>query len=305
MEVLMEHHWHARRERHQARVRPWIEPRLARASRNQRHPVEDFLFEYYAFRPAKLLRWHPGIGIALRGETARHYLCHRDYHKTGDGITADVIGLSPQRIESIRWLREMLRSTSDRPGAFGCFGLHEWAMVYRAETIRHAQWPLRITHKEIAGLVESFGPRCTHYDAFRFFTPAARPLNRYQPTRATAAALEQPACLHANMDLYKWAFKLSPFAASELLADCFELAREIRALDMRASPYDFTPLGYQPIRIEQPAGRAEYEASQRAFAICAAPLRKRLVKVCEQIIEKAPGPDGRPDAGDPDSPGTR
>ena len=305
MEVLMEHHWHARWERHQARVRPWIEPRLARASRNERNPVEDFLFEYYAFRPAKLLQWHPGIGIALRGETARHYLCHKDYHETNGGIAADVVGLSPQRIESIRWLREMLRSTSDRPGAFGCFGLHEWAMVYRAETIRHAQWPLRITHQEIADLVESFGPRCTHYDAFRFFTPAARPLNRYQPTRATAASLEQPACLHANMDLYKWAFKLSPFTASELLADCFELAREIRALDMRASPYDLTPLGYRPIRIELPDGRAEYEALQREFAYCAMPLRKRLIKVCEQIIEKAPRPDGRSSSGSPDSVGTQ
>jgi hypothetical protein len=301
MEVLMEHDWHERRERHQARVRPWIEPRLRRASRNERHPVEDFLFEYYAHRPAQLLRWHPGLGIALRGDTARHYLGHHDYHETKEGITADVAKFSPQRIESLRWLREMLRSTSDRPGAFGCFGLHEWAMVYRAETIRHAQWPLRVTHQEIADLVESLGPRCTHYDAFRFFTPAARPLNRHQPTRATAAALEQPACLHANMDLYKWAFKLTPFAASELVADCFELARNIRALDMRASPYDFTTLGYRPIRIEQPDGRAEYEALQHEFARHAAPLRKRLAEACEQIMEKAFRPDSPPEADNPGS----
>jgi hypothetical protein len=287
----MEHDWHARRERHQTRVRPWIEPRLLRASRNERHPVEDFLFEYYAYRPSKLLRWHPGIGVALRGDTARHYLGYRDYDETNEGITADVLRLSPQRIESIRWLREMLRSESDRSGSFGCFGLHEWAMVYQAETIRHAQWPLRVTRREIVGLVESLGPRCTHYDAIRFFTPAARPLNRYQPARATAAAFEQPACLHANMDLYKWAFKLAPFTASELVADCFELARTIRVVDMRASPYDFNALGYPPIRIETAAGRAEYEAFQREFANCAAHLRKRLVTVCEQTIEKAPRSD--------------
>ena len=30
------------------------------------------------------------------------------------------------------------------------------------------------------------------------------------------------------MDLYKWAYKLSPLVPSELVADCFELAREIR-----------------------------------------------------------------------------
>ena len=287
MEVLSEHDWHARRERHQTRVRRWIEPRLARASRHERHPVEDFLFEYYAYRPAKLLQWHPGAGIALQGETARQYLSHKDYDEGPSGITADVPKLSSQRIESIRWLREMLCRTTGRPGSFGCFGLHEWAMVYRADTVRHAGWPLRVSPREIADLVESLGPRCTHYDAFRFFTPAARPLNKYQPTRAATSALEQPGCLHANMDLYKWAFKLAPFTASELTADCFDLARNVRALDMRASPYDFTALGYLPVRIERPEGRAEYEALQREFAICAAPLRERLIEVCEQIIEKA------------------
>jgi hypothetical protein len=301
MEILMEPDWHVRREKHQRRVRLWIEPRLSRTSRNVRHPVEDFLFEYYAYRPAKLLRWHPGIGIALSGDTARHYLDQRGYYETNDGVSADLLRLSTQRLASIRWLREMLRCTSDRPGSFGCFGLHEWAIVYRAETIRHAQWPLRVTREEIIGLVESLGPRCTHCDAFRFFTPRARPLSRYQPTRATAADLEQPACLHANMDLCKWAFKLTPFAASELVADCFELARTIRVVDMRASPYDLNELGYPPVRIETPAGRAEYEALQREFATRAVPLRKRLVKVCEQIIEKRTLPDGSLEKGNPAS----
>ena len=287
MEVLLEHDWHACRERHQTRVRRWIEPRLARTSRNERHPVEDFLFEYYSYRPAKLLRWHPGIGIALQGESARQYLSHKDYVEAPKGITADVLRLSSQRIESIRWLHVMLRRTTERSGSFGCFGLHEWAIVYSADTIRHAEWPLRVTPGEIADVVVSLGPRCTHYDAFRFFTPAARPLNKYQPTRATTAALEQPGCLHANMDLYKWAFKLAPFTTSELVADCFELARNVRALDMRASPYDLTALGYLPVRVETPEGRAEYEALQREFAICAAPLRERLIDVCEQIIAKA------------------
>ena len=33
---------------------------------------------------------------------------------------------------------------------------------------------------------------------------------------------------------------------SELVADCFELARDIRELDMRASPYDFVDLRLDP-----------------------------------------------------------
>lgn len=109
-------------------------------------------------------------------------------------------------------------------------------------------------------------------------------MNRIQPTRPTAADFENPACLHANMDLYKWAFKLAPFTPSELVADCFELAREIRVLDMRASPYDFTKLGCDPVCIETPEGRAEYEAQQREFAARAMPLRERLIAVCEALL---------------------
>ena len=62
------------------------------------------------------------------------------------------------------------------------------------------------------------------------------------------------------MDLYKWAYKLLPATPSELVADCFELAVAVRELDMRASPYDLAELGYPPVRIETPAGRAEYVA---------------------------------------------
>ena len=50
------------------------------------------------------------------------------------------------------------------------------------------------------------------------------------------------------MDLYKWAYKCAPLSPSELVADCFALARDIRALDMRASPYDLADLGYPPVR---------------------------------------------------------
>ena len=178
----------------------------------------------------------------------------------------------------------MLRQTSDRTGVFGCFGLHEWAMVYETESIRHRAWPLRVTAAEIAEVVRSLRIRCTHYDAFRFFTSPARPLNKYQLTRDTTSAFEQPGCLHTNMDLYKWAFKLAPFTPSDLVADCFELASRIRVLDMRASPYDLTPL-YSPVRIETPEGRAEFESLQRDFARMAAPLRQRLQAVCETIIE--------------------
>jgi hypothetical protein len=125
---------------------------------------------------------------------------------------------------------------------------------------------------------------CSHFDAFRFFTPPARSLNRLQPVRADAVQVEQRGCLHANMDLYKWAFKLAPFTPSELVADCFALAREIREIDMRASPYDLRALGYAPIPIETAAGRADYESHQRTFTAHGEPLRLRLLALCERLL---------------------
>jgi hypothetical protein len=283
--ILTETDWHQRRAAHEERVRPWIDPRLRRMSVGERHPVEDFLFEYYPYRPGQLLRWHPGMGFTL--ENGGEYASHKGYVAAAGGVTADPCTLTPGRLESLRWLRAMLGRTEARTAALGCFGLHEWAMVYRAETVRHEQWPLRLSPEAIARVVEENGPRCTHYDAFRFFTPAAWPLNKYLPERDTTAEFEQPGCLHANMDLYKWAFKLSPFSSSEFVADCFALAREIRVLDMQASPYDFSALGLAPILIETPEGRAEYETRQRAFAHRSAPLRRRLMDLCDAVVAAA------------------
>jgi hypothetical protein len=157
-------------------------------------------------------------------------------------------------------------------------------MVFRTREVRHETWPLRLPAAEIEQVVTGQGLRCTHYDAFRFFTDEARPLNRWQLSRAGTPDREQRGCLHTNMDLYKWAQKLAPFADSELIADCFALARDARLLDMRASPYDLAALGCVPVRIETADGRAEYEAAQRALAGRAQPLRARLRSVCERVM---------------------
>ena len=274
--------WIALRAAHEARVEPWVTPRIQRALQGKRHPVDDFLFEYYPNRPAQLKRWHPGPGIALKGDEAECYLGFSGYTVTRYGVTPEP--LPEKRRQFVAWLREFLQSTEGRPAFFGCHGLHEWAMVYRSKEFRHASEPLRLSPDELAAVVESLPIRCSHYDAFRFFTPEAKPLNRLQPARETSIHLEQPGCLHANMDLYKWSFKLVPWCPSDLIADCFELARDIRELDMRASPYDLSSYGYAPVPIETSAGRAEYETQQRQFAQRSIPLRRRLIELCDQLL---------------------
>ncbi len=284
--VLTEPEWLARRSAHEARVRRWTDPHQARRARGERHPVEDFLFEYYRYRASWLRRWHPGPDVVLLGDSAREYLRWPEYHEADGGVALDPAAFDPRRRETLVWLASLLRHTRDRAPQFACHGLHEWAMVYRQapEGVRHQAWPLRFAPDEIARIVEAQPVRCSHFDAFRFFTPAARPLNRLQPERVTSAEFEQRGCLHANMDLYKWAFKLAPFTPGELLADCFGLARDIREIDMRASPYDLRALGYEPIAIETAEGRAEYEECQRDFAERSQPLRVRLLALCERLL---------------------
>ena len=87
------------------------------------------------------------------------------------------------------------------------------------------------------------------------------------------------------MDLYKWAAKAMPWAGSELLLDCFELAVELRDLDMRASPYDLTEWGREAVRIETADGRRIYENEQRTLAARARPLRERLIDVIRKTLD--------------------
>ena len=103
------------------------------------------------------------------------------------------------------------------------------------------------------------------------------PRNERPLDRASQLRLEQPGCLHANMDTYRVAMKLGPAVPGDLLLDCFELARDIRELDMRASPYDLRDWGYEPVPIETAEGKAAYVAAQREFTRRANALRERLL----------------------------
>ncbi len=188
-------------------------------------------------------------------------------------------------------LHRLLRATASRPAHTGCFGLHEWAMVYRLadDETRHADWPLRLGGSGTDAVVESHRIACSHFDAFRFFTAPAAPLNTLSPGRDDRADFEQPGCLHAGMDLYKHAFRLTPMICSDLVADCFELARDIRVLDMRAAPYDLTGLEidgepFEPVRIETAEGKRDYAEAQAGFAERGAPLRARLIEECARLL---------------------
>ena len=281
---LTEDEWRPLELTHHARVDAITADHLGRRGTARRHPVHDFLFTYYSHRPAQLRRWHPGPEVRLEGASER---VDWKFYRYADGAARlDLDAFLAARSDTARFVRDLLSATSGRPAHFACFGLHEWAMVYRQspEQVRHADWPLRLGPEGTDEVVESNQIQCSHFDAYRFFTSRARPLNFSVPTRNSQAAMEQPGCLHANMDLYKWAYKLSPAIPSALTLSCFELAREVRELDMRAAPYDLRTLGYEPVKIETAEGKALYVAAQRDFGARAQVLRSKLMDACDALL---------------------
>ena len=281
MEALPESEWRARAAAHRHRIRRFTGPQRERKQRGEAHPVLDFLFTYYSYRPARLEESHPGPGVVLLG--GAEYLGRPGYVADAGGARLDPTAL-PRLAPPARFVRTLLTATAARPPRLSCFGLHEWAMVYRSPTPRHAAVPLRLGGAGTDAVVEALPVHCTHHDAFRFFTPAARPRNAIAPARDDQVEHEQTGCLHATMDLYKWAYKLAPASPADLVAECFELAADVRELDMRASPYDLAAFGYPPVPIETAAGRAAYARAQAGFSLRAAPLRERLVDVCTALL---------------------
>lgn len=283
--------WEAAMNEHEARFETFVAPHVRRRSRHEKDPVADFLFEYYRFRPAHLQRWHPGTGILLIDADAERFPERDGYVQTARGRvqipTAAVLGTNLDRFETgTKWMLSLLEATQGRPPRFGCFGLHEWAMLYRSDDQRHAEVSLRVSPETLASVVETAGLRCTHFDAFRFFTEKARPLNPKQLSHLDMVDFEQPGCLHANMDVYRWAFKRSPWVPSTLILDAFLLAMEIRHLDMASSPYDLRDQGIAAVRVETREGQDLFMQQQRAFSEQARPLRAALIDELRFLLQQ-------------------
>ncbi len=284
--ALAEADWTARERAYRSRVERFLTPHLRRAQVAEAHPVWDFLFQYYSLRPRQLRVWHPGFGVALGGPSAMPYLTRTGYGTHPAGVAVTFAHLR-SRVDTVRFVSDLLRATASRPPRMNCFGMHEWAMVYRAPTVRHERVPLRLGAAGTDAVVESMPLRCTHFDAFRFFTEPAAARNAGTPSRRDQSGWEQPGCVHANMDLYKWCYKLGPLIQSELLVDALELAADARELDMRASPYDLAGYGFEPIAVETPGGRAAYVRAQQDIATRAAPLRTAIADRCDQLLTAA------------------
>ncbi len=276
--------WLERQRRHEAYVLPFIDAYRDRRARHTTHPVHDFLFTYYQTNRQVLKRWRPCSRMVLSGAAADVFLEDDRYLRDECGVRLNLEALDEGSLRRIRWVDTLISAACRRPIQVNCFGLHEWAMVYKATEIRHEKIPLRVSSEELERIVESSSIRCSHFDAVRFFTPEAAPLNELSPGRDDREHHEQFGCVHFNMDLYRWSYKLSPWVGSDLIRDCFALALRARELDMCASPYDLSQHGYMPILIETGEGREQYRLEQKALYEAGQPLARRLLDECAFLL---------------------
>jgi hypothetical protein len=287
--VLELNHWQELEKEHQRIVRTFTVPFRDRRSRGVSHPVYDFLFTYYAFPPARLEQWHPGINVILySGGDYGRFSSDKRYDCLDNRISLKPALLTQTLQRRLLWVVKLLENIKKSIPRFGCYALHEWAMVYKlSEERRYSGYPLRVTPEVIQNVIEKHQLRCTHFDAYRFFSPKARPQNQYILQSDSRMEFEQGGCIHASMDLYKWAFLFSPWVGSSLLLECFLLAIRARELDMRSSPYELSSLGFEPIPIETESGRQTFISMQRELAIEASGVREKLISLltilCEDI----------------------
>lgn len=285
LKILEPAEWTAQIKAHRDTLSPIIDPYLKKRSEQKKDPVLDFLFEYYKFRPSHLMRWSPGAETVLKLDDTIDELPEVSEIKVEDQTAFLDLDLFPEkRLRAAKWIHGLLVKTNHSKPFFGCMGMHEWAMVYRADGVRHSHVPLRFSEDRVAEIVESRPLLCTHFDAFRFFTDAAKPLNKQELSRDTFQDTEQPGCIHSNMDIYKWAYKLYPWISSDLIREAFLLAMEARTIDMKASPYDLRDRGLEPIKIETEEGRKEYLHHQTHIWKSGLSVRQSLIEAYERLF---------------------
>src|SRR5262245_9977755 len=128
MITLTADQWRSERSLTLAELEPHAAAGEDRRSRRVIHPIEDFIFEYYSLRPSQLRPWSPGPDVLLLDASPNELDRGRLFVEQDGGL---VLPAYPANRRSfLIWLTEYLTAVAARPLALGCFGMHEWAMVY-------------------------------------------------------------------------------------------------------------------------------------------------------------------------------
>ena len=133
-------------------------------------------------------------------------------------------------------------------------------------------------------VVESHRIACSHFDAFRFFTPRPGRSTCSRPVRDDRAAYEQPALPARHHGPLQARLPADPAGARPSwwpTASSWPATSGSSTCGPRRTTSPTS--AFEPIRIETVEGKQEYAAAQRAFAERAAPLRERLRQWSQRV----------------------
>ena len=111
----------------------------ARTHLVNQHPIYNFLHTYYRYSTQNVKKYSPGLGVMLSNSNEEDgsdntYL-NEKYIKTTSIGSYYKLPRHDAPDSTFGWItlsktRDLLHSTATRQPFFGCFGLHEWAMLY-------------------------------------------------------------------------------------------------------------------------------------------------------------------------------
>ena len=163
--------WLALRQEFAVAAAQRVEPHLARRAAGEQHPINDFLWDYYPFSTGKFRLWNPGVHTVLLDYASSDGDLPAGFAVADSAARFDLCELPASALNRLRselvWVRRLLSGTRERAAGFGCFGLHEWAMLLGQsdDEYRHHTLPLRVSQEQIRATIDEIGLRCTHFDA--------------------------------------------------------------------------------------------------------------------------------------------
>ena len=111
----------------------------ARTHLVKQHPIYNFIHTYYRYSTQNIKKYSPGLGIMLTDFDQENILdntyLNEKYIKTTSSGSFYELPKNDAPDSTFGWItlsktRDILYSTATRQPFFGCFGLHEWAMLY-------------------------------------------------------------------------------------------------------------------------------------------------------------------------------
>ena len=243
--------------------------------------------------PAQLRRWHPGAGVGARrsGRLAARRLAL--LRRRRGRRRRRRRGLLAARGDTLRFVRELLVAHGRRGRhGFGCFGLHEWAMVYRLDPadVRHAGWPLRLGAAGTDAVVEAHQIALLALRRLPLLHPRRRAAQRAarRPVRASRRSSSRAACT-PGWTSTSGRYKLGPAGPERAGRGLLRAGpRHPRRSTCGPRPTTCASSATSRCASRPPRARPQYAAAQRGFSARGQALRARLVDAIDRITSTPP-----------------